>query len=260
MNDVYKFKCGNSPASIKDVDGKKGIVTGYFSHFDSVDSDQDVIRKGAFTKTISENGPQSNKPRIKHLLNHNSSQPLGKLIELKEDNYGLYYESQIGSHALGTDFIKMIESGLITDHSIGFRTIKRNQLREYNNARQNEAIWELTEVKLWEGSSLTAWGANPNTPITGMKSEDKAKMASNRIELLTKALKDGTFTDETFELIEIELKQLQQLFISLTEKTTEPEQATQPEHKDDELLSALKQYANNLKNGTSGTERTNPNP
>lgn len=249
MNDVYKIKCESAPASIKDVDGKKGIVTGYFAHFDSVDSDQDVIRKGAFIKTIQEAGPQSAKPRIKHLLNHNSSQPLGRLAELKEDNVGLYYESQVGSHSLGTDFIKMIESGLITDHSIGFRTIKRNQLREYNNARQNEAIWELTEIKLWEGSSLTAWGANPNTPLTGLKSAEKAKMASNRVDLLTKALKDGTFTDETFELLEIELKQLQQLFIDLSEKTTEPAKATQPDEvkNNEAVINTLNNYLENLK-------------
>lgn len=229
MSDIYKIKCENAPASIKDVDGKQGIVSGYFAHFDSVDSDKDVIRKGAFEKTIRDNGPGSLKPRIKHLLNHDSTMPLGKLLTLKEDAKGLYYESQIGQHSLGQDFIKMIESGLISEHSIGFRTIKRNQLREWSEAKENEAVFELTELKLWEGSSLTAWGANMNTPIVGMKSEQKAKVASKRIDLLTKAMREGTFTDETFDLLEIELKQLQQLYIDLSEKTTEPEASTQPD-------------------------------
>ena len=41
---------------IKDVDGKKGIVTGYFSDFNSIDSDGDIIKPGAFQKSISHYG------------------------------------------------------------------------------------------------------------------------------------------------------------------------------------------------------------
>lgn len=247
MNDVYLYKSEVKPPAFKDADAKKGIVTGYFANFNTTDSDQDVIRKGAFVKTINENGPQSSKPRIKHLINHDPYKPLGKILELKEDEYGLYYESQIGTHALGQDFIKMVESGLIQEHSIGYRIIKKNQLRDWREAKEGEAIWELTELKLYEGSSLTAWGANMNTPLTGLKAEQKAEVAAKRVELLTKALKDGTFTDETFELIELELKQLQQLFIDLT-KTTEPaEDAVQPETSN-EILEALKQFNNRFKN------------
>lgn len=213
---------------IKDVDGKKGIVTGYFSDFNSIDSDGDIIKPGAFQKSISQNGPQSGKPRIKHLLNHDSSKPLGVLEVLKEDNKGLYYESRLGTHSLGVDFIKMVDSGLITEHSIGFQTIKYNQLKPWNEWKQGEAARELTELKLYEGSSLTAWGANMNTPLTGLKTEQKVKKINDRIDVLIKALRDGSFTDETFDLLEIELKQMQQAMIDLT---TEPEQTTQPDSK-----------------------------
>lgn len=232
MKDVYSYKdfdiMEDKPISFKDIDGKKGIVTGYFAHFDSTDSDGDVIRKGAFAKTISEYGPGSRKPRIKHLLNHDPSQPLGVLLELKEDHYGLYYESQLGSHSLGTDFIKMVESGLVTEHSIGYRTMKFNQLKPWTEWKEGEVMRELTELKLWEGSSLTAWGANMNTPITGLKSAFKAERMAKRIEVLMKALRDGTFTDETFDLLEIELKQLQQAFIDLS-KPEPDNKATQEE-------------------------------
>ena len=242
MKDVYEIKGDNSAAQFKDADMKKGIVTGYFSHFNSLDSDGDIIRPGAYLKTIRENGPNSSRPRIKHLLNHDSHKPLGKLIDLKEDATGLYYESQVGTHDLGIDFIKMVESGLISEHSVGFQTIKRSALKE------GDAKFELTELKLYEGSSLTAWGANMNTPITGMKSEQKAAFASKRIELLSKAIKDGSFTDETFELLDIELKQLQQLFIDLTKQATEPEATTQPEENKDVLaIETIKQFTQTLK-------------
>lgn len=226
---------------IKDVDGKKGIVTGYFSDFNSIDSDGDIIKPGAFQKSISQNGPQSGKPRIKHLLNHDSSKPLGVLEVLKEDNKGLYYESRLGTHSLGVDFIKMVDSGLITEHSIGFQTIKYNQLKPWNEWKQGEAARELTELKLYEGSSLTAWGANMNTPLTGLKTEQKVRKINDRIDILIKSLRDGTFSDETFDLLEIELKQMQQAMIDLT---TEPEQTTQPD--EEKAVADIKQFLKTL--------------
>lgn len=227
MKNIYEYKGDSAPAQFKDADVKKGIVTGYFSHFNSVDGDGDIIRPGAYLKTIRESGPASTKPRIKHLLNHDSHKPIGKLLDLKEDSTGLYYESQIGNHGLGVDFIKMVESGLISEHSVGFQTVKKNAVKEAG------AKYELLELRLFEGSSLTSWGANMNTPLTGLKSEQKATFAANRIELLGKAIKDGTFTDETFDLLDIELKQLQQLFIDLT--TTQAGQPLEPEMKHEEL-------------------------
>ena len=234
MKDVFSYKdfevVTERPIQFKDVDGKKGIVTGYFANFNTIDSDGDIIKKGAFVKTISEYGPTARKPRIKHLLNHDPSQPLGRLTELKEDNYGLYYESQLGTHNLGVDFVKMVESDLISEHSIGYRTQKFEQLKPWSEWKEGDAMRELTELKLYEGSSLTAWGANPNTPLTGLKAQFKAEKMAKRTELLIKALRDGTFTDETFELLEIELKQLQQAFIDLSKPEPEQhKQATQEE-------------------------------
>lgn len=226
---------------IKDVDGKKGIVTGYFSDFNSIDSDGDIIKPGAFQKSISQNGPQSGKPRIKHLLNHDSSKPLGVLEVLKEDTKGLYYESRLGTHSLGVDFIKMVDSGLITEHSIGFQTVKYNQLKPWNEWKPGEAARELSELKLYEGSSLTAWGANMNTPLTGLKTEQKVRKINDRIDILIKSLRDGTFSDETFDLLEIELKQMQQAMIDLT---TEPEQTTQPD--EEKAVADIKQFLKTL--------------
>ena len=57
---------------IKGADEKKGIVEGYASIFGNIDSDKDMIMPGAFSKTITERGPGSAKPRIKHLWQHNS--------------------------------------------------------------------------------------------------------------------------------------------------------------------------------------------
>ena len=237
-----EFLC---PASIKDVDGKKGIVTGYASNFGNVDSDGDIIRKGAFTKTIRENGPGSTHPRIKHLMNHDVSLPIAKIVDLKEDDRGLAYESQVGTHTLGVDFIKMVDSGLITEHSIGFKTIKRNQIQDYDGYRSNPTKgWhELTELQLFEISSLSGWGANMLTPITGMKSDVAIDEIVKKQEAIEKFCRNTDASDETVQLLLIHAKQLSQLIIDL--KATQPIIDTVP----DEVNAAeiIKQFRATLK-------------
>ncbi len=194
----------NLQQGIADVDVKKGIVTGYFSSFDNMDSDGDVIRKGAFTKTIKENFQ-----RVRHLLDHDATKSVGKIQLLQEDAKGLYYESKAGRHTLGRDFLLMVEDGLINEHSIGFVTIKQKNMGGYN---------EITEVKLYEGSSLQGWGANEMTPITGMKNFETVSVMMDNI---MKAIKNGKYTDETFAKLELQFLQLQKELADLKEASVE---------------------------------------
>jgi|GEM_PF-1724651 HK97 family phage prohead protease len=234
MKDIYSYKdfSISTPIQIKDVDGKKGIVTGYFANFDSLDSDGDVIKSGAFARSIANSGPSSAKPRIKHLLNHDPSKPLGVITMLKEDNKGLYYESKLGSHALGTDFVKMVESNLISEHSIGYQTKKFNQITSWEDYKDGDIRRELTELKLWEGSSLTAWGANPNTPLTGLKNEIEINKLINQAEAIEKFCSESKATDETIETLLIYNKQLLKVITDL--KSTRPSNDTDPDDHDND--------------------------
>ena len=231
-------------AEIMDLSVKQGLVTGYFSKFNNVDSDGDIIRPGAFTKTIRENGPESTLPRIKHLMNHDPSLPLGVLKSLTEDSYGLLYESQIGSHEGGEDFIKMVESGLITEHSIGFKIINRNQIQSYENYLKNPSAgqYEITEIKLFEGSSLTAWGANPLTPITSLKSINDIDLFVAKHEAIEKFCRNSNATDETIQMLLLHNKQLAQLVIDM-KNNTEPLKNIQPS---ESIADIIREFNNNL--------------
>jgi len=198
-------------ASIKDMDMKQGIITGYAASFDTLDSDRDIIMKGAFTKTIQEQGPKSLQPRIKHLLNHNTSQPIGNPLTLVEDDKGLLYESKAGTNAIAVDVLKMIDSGLITEHSIGFNTVRKTVLNP--DADWKDQSTQIHEIKLYEFSSLTAWGANQYTPLIGVKSKQNVE---ERIGRLIKAIDGGTFTDTTFIFLQDELLFLQKAFKDIT--------------------------------------------
>jgi HK97 family phage prohead protease len=208
---IYGYK--RLSQDIKDVDAKKGIVTGYFSAFNIKDSDGDIILPGSFKRSIEEWQP---KGRIKHLLNHDPRQPLGKITELREDSYGLYYESQIGKHNLGQDFIKMVESDLVKEHSIGFN-IKGQRKAENAN--------EIYDIVLYEGSSLTSWGANEYTPLLGLKSADDRVQ---RIKRLEKFVKHSDATDETIELLMLEIKQLNQLVEDLSNVPASVQEPVEP--------------------------------
>ena len=235
MKNIYSIKNTNLPLSFKDADTKKGIVTGYFASFNNLDSDGDIIVPGAFAKSIQETGPQSMQPRIKHLMNHDTGKPLGVIQSLCEDEKGLYYESQIGTHSLGQDFIKMVESGLITEHSIGFRTIQSDTNNETGDTY-------LKELQLWEGSSLTAWGANNLTPVTGMKSEFKIEDIVERQKQLEKFCRSTTATDETIELLLLHAKQLSQIILDV-QIATKAADAPLP---DDELINILTTFKKTL--------------
>ncbi|WP_128545073.1 HK97 family phage prohead protease [Larkinella soli] len=231
-----KFKDLN--ISVTDVDAVKGVITGYLSYWDLVDSDGDYTVKGkTFVKTVAENGPVGT-GRIKHLLNHNTTQPVGVFQSLQEDTTGLGYESQLIKNRQG-QFIPNAEliiagfdSGYKFEHSIGYRTIK-----EQKTTRGNE----LAEAQLFEGSTLTFYGANPNTPLTGLKSHaDVLEM----MEALEKMLHTGHWQDATYELIQAKYNQIGQY---LKSKTTEPETPTQPDVQ--QIADAIKnRFTINLRN------------
>jgi HK97 family phage prohead protease len=190
---VMLIKGINQPFADSDV--KSGIITGYFAVFGSKDSDGDIIEKGAFSKTIQE---RHSKGLIKYLLDHDKTKVVAKIKTLEEDSFGLKYEAQIGSHALGQDFQKMVESELINQHSFGYQVVKE----QYDSkSRANY----LKEVKLFEGSAIQFLGSNSETTIIDLKS---ATDVMEYLAKLDKFIRTSDATDETLVLLEEKLKSL----------------------------------------------------
>ena len=234
-NVMYHTKNIAAPALIKDIDGKKGIMTGYFAVFNNIDHDGDITVPGAFQKSVSEKGPNSSRPQIKHLRNHNIYEPIGVLQILQEDAKGLYYESLVGSHFIGQDTIKMAESGLITEHSFGYSVLRKEQ---------KDGVRYLKELAIREGSSLTAWGANEATGPAMMKSMGKDayfEMITKRAAAVEKFCRNSTATDETLELLLIECKQLTQIILDVSKNPTKPDNTTLPGA---EMKSAINLFLN----------------
>lgn len=213
---------------IKEVDSDSRLVSGYFASFNNVDSDGDMMMKGAFKKSILEHGVGSASNRkITHLAFHDVTRPIGTLKVLKEDEKGLYFESELGTHTDGEDALRMYKDGIIREHSIGFNYIqdKTNFIEVEKEKTDNLLVkelggyWEINEVKLWEGSMVT-FGANAETPnLTGMKSQDQInselEKLKGRMELFIKALKDGNYSEKYNSLFEVELMQISKHYEAL---------------------------------------------
>jgi len=214
MNFLYKA----APlGELTDYDEKNSIVKGYGSYFDNKDSDQDIIRKGAYKKTIEENGE-----RVKYLYQHNMMQPIGKMEELYEDEKGLVFVASIPKTTLGSDVIELMKAGVITENSVGIMPIVKENKENYR---------EIREVKLYEISAVTL-AANDQAKIIDVKGEKNLDEVYKRYDNLCKLLRKGDISDDMGYAIESELLKLKTLFVSATQPI---EEITEPVEKKEEL-------------------------
>lgn len=206
---------------ITDLDEGSRQVKGYFSSFDTIDSDRDVMRKGAFAKSILEIGPESTGNRkAQHLRDHDFTHQIAKMDELFEDNKGLGFVSTMGRSTKGNDALLDYQDGIILEHSFGFNYIADSMKFIEDSTFHEDGHWEINEVKFFEGSAVT-FGANSLTPVIdvakGLLDND---YTLKRIKELTTALegtiKNGKGTDERLINIEQMFAQLKQLQDSLT--------------------------------------------
>lgn len=218
QNQLYSTK---EAFEVKDLDASKREVAIYLSKFDIIDSDSDIIRKGAFTKSIQEHGVNSSSNRkIAFLRHHDWTKQIGKFNQLGEDEIGLYAVGQLGTSSIGEDAWKDYEEGIIREHSIGFKYIPDKMKWIEDKTLPSGGFYDIKEIMLWEGSAVT-FGANEFTNVVEvMKSEEKidfAKKLSSEIDLLVKSLVNGKGTDDRLFEIEMKIKYLNQQLVSLAE-------------------------------------------
>jgi HK97 family phage prohead protease len=147
---------------IKSLD-EKGVVQFYANAFGNTDTDKDLSLPGSFQKTIAENGN-----RIRHYKMHDKNRMPGVVTDLKEDAIGLLVTSQL---IMGTqlgretyeEYKAIAAAGKQMEHSAGLNCIKYD-------LKEDTGIRTVSEWKLWEVSTLTAWGANDKALTVSIKS------------------------------------------------------------------------------------------
>jgi uncharacterized protein len=239
---MKKFQSKDIADGIMDVDTTTRRVKAVWSRMNNIDLDNDIIVPEAFTKTLTERGPQG-KNLVWSLVDHQAdmNNVIGKPEQLYVEGDALIAITPIVGTEKGTDMLKMYDAGLINQHSIGFSTMKQ----DWQNDKKEVRI--IKELKLYEGSAVL-WGANPETPTISVKSQTKEDL-NERLEKLLKAFRSGRFTDETFALMEIQIKKIQADLLEL-EITQSAEQAIEPKqanNNDAEIIKAIKEFNNLFK-------------
>ncbi len=144
----------------KASDDETNVIEGYAATFGgSPDSYGDIIKQGAFKKTLKENGD-----RVKFLWAHNWNEVIGRVIEAREDSKGLFIKVKVSDTQRGRDTMTLIKDGTIDRMSIGYRTIQY----DYDNTT---GVRTLKEVRLFEVSAVPI-PANENAVITGAKNDN----------------------------------------------------------------------------------------
>ena len=139
----------------KSVDADQRTIEGYAATFDA-DAVGDVILRGAFANTLKERGG-----KIKVLWQHDMGTPIGKPVEMREDDRGLFVKSYIANTEKGNEALTLAREGIIDSMSIGF-SVKDSDYDE-------KGIRVIKELALYE-YSLVTMPANEAAIITGVKS------------------------------------------------------------------------------------------
>jgi HK97 family phage prohead protease len=147
------------PLEIKSIDETTGIFSGYGSVFGNVDSYNEVVLQGAFSKSLSEKTPN----KIKLLWQHKSDDEIGVYNQVREDDYGLFVEGQLAIKDVqqAKEAYALLKMGALDGLSIGYSVNEGGQ-------KAKDGVVYLSDINLWEISVVT-FPANTAANITQVK-------------------------------------------------------------------------------------------
>ena len=155
-----QLKFLNIPFVTKGAKEENGemIIEGYGAVKNNVDSSNELITDGAMTKTLLEQGD-----RIALCYQHDIRTPIGKIIEIREDEKGLFIRARISD---SEEKIKTkIREGILKEMSIGYVVLDAK-----TGKKDDMSVIFLTELKIYEVSLVTR-AANNMALIDGFKGE-----------------------------------------------------------------------------------------
>jgi HK97 family phage prohead protease len=140
-----------------------GEIEGYGSVFDVIDSYGDVVKPGAFAKSLEEARKTGRLPAM--LWQHRMEDPIGVWTEMREDARGLYVKGKllIDDDELARRAFAHLKAGSVSGLSIGYRRTV------YNDNGRDIVDLDLKEV------SLVTMPANEDARITAVKAFAEAK-------------------------------------------------------------------------------------
>lgn len=200
-----ELKFLNIPFEVKADSEKELIIEGHGAVKNNIDSYKDVIIDGAFKKTIEQMGD-----RIAFCYQHDIWNPIGKILEIREDEKGLFLKVKL-SEAEG-DIKTKIREGILKELSIGYSVIS-----DEKGEKEGKEVNFLKEIKLYEVSLVTI-AANAEAMIESMKQD-----GATNTDVITAEF-DRIISIERNNNKKYELMKLKSLIIPQLVKDTIPEE------------------------------------
>lgn len=138
-----------------------GTFRGYGSVFGTVDSYQEIVVAGAFSKSLKAWAARGSMPAL--LWQHDSAQPIGIYTSMSEDKHGLLVEGQLALETVkGKEAYALLKMGALNGLSIGYVATEWT-------TNSKSGITALDVIDLWE-VSLVTFPANSDARIDVVKS------------------------------------------------------------------------------------------
>ena len=205
---------------VKQIDDEQREFEGYASVFGNRDSHGDIVEKGAFRKTIQERGDQ-----LKILWQHDMTEPIGKVVEAREDDHGLKIRGKLSNTTRAKDALQLMKDGVVNQLSIGFDTIKEDF---------KDGIRHLKELKLYEVSPVT-FPSNELAYVTDVKKDESQQGGIERALKRISSVKEGrVLSEHNQELLQEAMEAIESLLSQV-----EPSDDTQQEEEAEEDSSEI---------------------
>lgn len=151
-------------SNVSTIEGYASVTETPFEMWDWLGPYSEVVRTGAFGKTLAEN------PQVQLLLNHGGlamAYTKAGSLRLAEDATGLHMEADVNvSRSDVGDMVTAIEDQAVDEMSFAFRVTRQQWSPDYDQR-------DILEVDLHRGDvSVVNFGANPATSVGAMRAAD----------------------------------------------------------------------------------------
>ena len=191
-NKAMETKCLSGGIEFK-FNEEAGTFEGYASVFGGLDSYNDTVMKGAYEETLKER----ERP-VRMRWNH-FGEVVGKWLEIREDDKGLYVKGQLTpNHSKANDIRALLKHGAIDGLSIGYFIVD-DEPNGYGGRNLKQI--ELIEISIVEEP------ADLGASITGIKSKlEKAESLAD----IEASLRDAGFSRSSATTLVSRIKTLAQ--------------------------------------------------
>ena len=182
-----------------EVKADHGTISGYASTWTrEPDSYGDIVAKGAFAENIAQIKEEGRV--LPFLFNHKAddlSAYIGTVMELKEDDHGLYFEGTFDDTPEGQRARELALDGRLCKFSFAYDVLEAGEVTLEDGRKANE----LRKLNIHE-VSLVMYPANPDTSVVSVKAGRRNRKSDEDIIKQIISLANQLLTDEVDDIEE----------------------------------------------------------